>query len=106
MIDTAGTSEQQHLAITQHPVVLVAMPIGYPLTVVAFGVVVRGYLNRDIWARIASTTTVRNLPAADNLVGPGAGANELGDSFADRRDDGRFRPDTGLDGVRGMTKEN
>ena len=56
----------------------------------AFGVVVRMYLRRDIWARVVASTVVHNLSAADNVSARGEAANALGEGFADGLDIGGF----------------
>ena len=73
----------------------VAMPdrrgvLGYLICALAFGVVVRMYLRRDVWARVVASTVVYNLAAADNVVARGDTANALGEGFADSLDIGGF----------------
>jgi hypothetical protein len=74
----------------QHPAVLGAFVIGYLLVAVAFGVVVRLYLMRDLWAKIAGSTFVYYLATADDVVGQGDAADALGEGFADSLDIGGF----------------
>jgi uncharacterized membrane protein YjgN (DUF898 family) len=76
--------------IMQHPIVLITMAIGYVAAALAFGVVVRLYLRRDMWARIAASSVVYNLVAADNVAARGEAANALGEGFADGLDIGEF----------------
>lgn len=85
-----GSDEAHNLAIMQHPGVLVAGGLGYLLAVVAIGMVIRIYLNHDVWREIAITTTVYNLGAADNIAGQGMAADALGEGFADSLDIGGF----------------
>jgi uncharacterized membrane protein YjgN (DUF898 family) len=77
-------------AIAQNPAFLIAIVIGYLACALAFGVVVRLYLRRDVWARVAASALVYNLAAADNVVARGAAANALGEGFADGLDIGGF----------------
>jgi len=62
--------------------------LGYLMMMVAMGIVLRLYLNRDIWARVAGTTTVHNLSAADDVVGQGEAVDALGEGLADGLDIG------------------
>ena len=63
---------------------------GYLACALAFGVVVRMYLRRDVWARVVASTVVHNLAAADNVVARGDTVNALGEGFADSLDIGGF----------------
>ena len=40
-------------------------------TALAFGIVMRLYLTHDVWERVANTTVVHNLEAAENVTGRG-----------------------------------
>lgn len=81
-----GTAQQRALATMQHPVFLLGLGLGYLIVAIAFGAVMRLYLNRDVWARIAGTTVVLNLAAAENVTGQGMAADALGEGFADSLD--------------------
>jgi uncharacterized membrane protein YjgN (DUF898 family) len=81
---------ETYATIAQHPVFLIAIVFGYLVGALAFGVVVRMYLRRDVWARVAASALVYNLAAADNVVAKGAAANALGEGFADGLDIGGF----------------
>jgi uncharacterized membrane protein YjgN (DUF898 family) len=81
--------EDALLAMQQIPV-LVLIALGYIATALAFGVVVRIYLRRDIWARVASSVTVFNLSAATNVTAEGELAGALGEGLADSLDVGGF----------------
>jgi hypothetical protein len=74
----------------QNPVVLIVLAIGYIACALAFGVVVRMYLRRDVWARVVVSSVVYNLAAADNVAARGEAANALGEGFADNFDIGGF----------------
>jgi uncharacterized membrane protein YjgN (DUF898 family) len=84
--DLAGEMEEKILIVTQQPLVLILMGLGYIVVVLAIWVVVRVYLMRDMWARVAMTTTVHNLAAADGVVARGHLVSALGEGFADSLD--------------------
>ena len=73
---------------SQHPAILLGTVVGYLLMAVAMGIVVRLYLNRDIWAKVAATTMVHDLSAADDVVGQGDLVDALGEGFTDGLDIG------------------
>ncbi len=75
---------------SQHPLVLIGIMFSYLSMVLGFGVVQRLYLNRDIWAKVAVTTTVYDLSAADDVTGQGAAASAVGEGLADSLDIGGF----------------
>jgi uncharacterized membrane protein YjgN (DUF898 family) len=87
---SAGTGEQVGAMIAQSPLVIGLIVVGYLICALAFGVVVRIYLRRDVWARVVASTVVYNLAAADNVVARGEAANALGEGFADGLDIGGF----------------
>ena len=70
----------------QHPVLLIAMALGYVAAALALGVVLRVYLLRDVWERVATSVTVHNLAAADNVKAQGHLVSALGEGFADSLD--------------------
>lgn len=84
----AGGSAERIQVAMQHPLVLLALGAGYLVAAIAFGAVVRIYLTRDIWAKIAGRTSVLNLAAADDVTGQGAAVGALGEGFADSLDIG------------------
>jgi hypothetical protein len=47
---------------------------------------IRIYLLRDVWARVAQTTRVHSLSAADDVTGEGDAVSALGEGFADSLD--------------------
>lgn len=81
-----GPGEQRMLAALQHPAFMVGGGVGYLLVAVAVGAVVRLYLNRDVWARVAQSTLVYNLAAADDVSGQGETVGAVGEGFADSLD--------------------
>jgi uncharacterized membrane protein YjgN (DUF898 family) len=90
VVDPGMESDEIFRVIMQNPAVLAALAVGYLLAAVAFGAILRLYLNRDLWAKIAGTTLVYNLAAADHVVGQGDAADALGEGFADSLDIGGF----------------
>ena len=70
--------------------VLIAIALGYITCALAFGVVVRLYLRRDVWARVVASTAVYNLAAADNVAARGDTVSALGEGFSDGLDIGGF----------------
>lgn len=60
--------------------------LGYLLLILALNVVMRLYLMRDVWSRVAATTTVYNIAAAENVTAIGDLASALGEGFADGLD--------------------
>jgi uncharacterized membrane protein YjgN (DUF898 family) len=53
---------------TQQYAVLVVFGLGYVIAALAFGVVLRVYSIRDVWQRVAASTAVYNLAAADDVA--------------------------------------
>ena len=90
VIAPKSPSSQAIVTIMQNPVVLIILAIGYIACALAFGVVVRMYLRRDVWARVVVSSVVYNLAAADNVAARGEAANALGEGFADNFDIGGF----------------
>jgi uncharacterized membrane protein YjgN (DUF898 family) len=70
----------------QHPVILIVMALGYVAAALALGVVLRVYLLRDVWERVAASVSVHNLAAADNVKAQGHLVSALGEGFADSLD--------------------
>jgi uncharacterized membrane protein YjgN (DUF898 family) len=69
----------------QMPMIVIFV-FGYLAVILAFNVVLRVYLTRDIWARVAGSITVPGLGAAANVAAHGALANAVGEGFADSLD--------------------
>lgn len=74
----------------QHPVTLIGVGLGYLVFALAFNVVFRIYLLRDVWKKIVETTVVHNLGLVDHVVAEGDAVNALGEGFADSLDVGGF----------------
>lgn len=87
-IDVSTSSEQQMAALLQHPAVLAAVGASYLVAALCFGVVMRLYLTRDVWERVANATVVYNLETAENVTGQGELAGSLGEGLADSFDVG------------------
>jgi uncharacterized membrane protein YjgN (DUF898 family) len=66
--------------------IIAFLAIGYLALILAMNVVMRMYLLRDVWARVASSTTVHQIEAAANVSAMGELANALGEGFADGLD--------------------
>ena len=85
-----GAAPEALAGAFQSPFILALIVVGYIGCALAFGVVVRMYLRRDLWARIVASTVIYNLAAADNVTARGEAANALGEGFADSFDIGGF----------------
>jgi uncharacterized membrane protein YjgN (DUF898 family) len=84
------TGEAKAAAVMGNPLVLIGMGLGYLVTALAFNIVFRVYLVRDLWAKVAETTVVHNIASADNIAVPGDAASAIGEGFADSLDIGGF----------------
>jgi uncharacterized membrane protein YjgN (DUF898 family) len=79
-----GFGDVAHLAARQQGNVgmWVATIAGYLGIIIAVNVVLRIYLLRDVWTRVASSTTVYHLEAAGNVIAKGDLASALGEGLA------------------------
>ncbi len=77
---------QKAMALTQQISVMAAIAVGYLLAILAFWVVMRMYLVHDVWRRVADTSTVMNLAAADNVTAQGELVGALGEGLTDSLD--------------------
>jgi uncharacterized membrane protein YjgN (DUF898 family) len=59
---------------------------GYLVSILAFNIVLRIYLLRDVWARVAASTTARNLEAVASVNAKGDLADALGEGFTGNLD--------------------
>jgi uncharacterized membrane protein YjgN (DUF898 family) len=82
--------EAKAAAVMANPAVLIGMGLGYLITALAFNIVFRVYLVRDVWAKVAETSVVHNIAAADNVAVLGDAASAIGEGFADSLDIGGF----------------
>jgi len=65
---------------------VVMMVIGYFALALAANIVMRVYLQRDLWAKVLETVEVHNIAAAADVRGSGKLASALGEGFADGLD--------------------
>lgn len=65
---------------------IVAAIAGYLMFILALNVVLRIYLMRDLWGRVAASTHVHNIAAAAEIAARGDLATALGEGFADSLD--------------------
>jgi uncharacterized membrane protein YjgN (DUF898 family) len=79
-----GFADMEHLAsqLQASTAMTVAAVVGYLGIIVAVNVALRVYLLRDVWARVASSTTVYRLEAAGNVAAKGDLASALGEGLA------------------------
>ncbi|QOZ13027.1 DUF898 domain-containing protein [Bradyrhizobium sp. CCBAU 51765] len=66
--------------------VVAMMVIGYFAVALAINIVMRVYLQRDLWAKVLETVEVHKIAAAANVQGRGELAGALGEGFADGLD--------------------
>lgn len=77
-------------AIASDPVVAGLLIVAYLVYVVAINVVLRLYLIRDLWQRIATSATVSGLDSVRDVAAKGELAGSLGEGLADGLDVGGF----------------
>jgi hypothetical protein len=65
---------------------LVMMVIGYFALALAINIIMRVYLQRDLWAKVLETVEVHDIGAAADVRGSGELASALGEGFADGLD--------------------
>lgn len=65
---------------------LVMMVIGYFSVALAINIIMRIYLQRDLWMKVLETIEVHNIAAAADVRGSGELASALGEGFADGLD--------------------
>ena len=65
---------------------LASIMIGYFAVALAANIVMRVYLQRDLWARVLETVQVRHIAAASDVEARGELASALGEGFADGLD--------------------
>ena len=65
---------------------LVVLVIGYFALALALNIVMRVYLQRDLWAKVLETIAVHDIGAAADVHGSGELASALGEGFADGLD--------------------
>lgn len=65
---------------------LVLAGIGYLIVILLMNVVLRVYLLREVWARVATSTTAYHLEAVDGVSATGELASAIGEGLADGLD--------------------
>jgi uncharacterized membrane protein YjgN (DUF898 family) len=73
-------------AIAKSIPLLVMIGIGYLALVLSLNVMMRLYLQRDVWARVTDSTHVYGIEAAADVAAKGDLASALGEGFADGLD--------------------
>jgi uncharacterized membrane protein YjgN (DUF898 family) len=82
IVGFGGLSANLAAQMSTNAGMIVATALGYLGFIFAMNVVVRIYLIRDVWARVAASTTAENIEAAANVAVKGELANALGEGFA------------------------
>ena len=85
-IGTNVPAQQKFLLASQKLPVLLELGFGYIVVVLAMGLIIRIYLMRDLWQRVAESVTVQNLEAAGNVTAQGELVIALGEGFANSLD--------------------
>ncbi len=83
----AGKTAEQIAASNDVPTFILSA-LTYAITALVFGALMRIYLMRDVWQRVASSMTVYGLAAANDVAAHGELASSLGEGFADSLDVG------------------
>jgi uncharacterized membrane protein YjgN (DUF898 family) len=86
LTDPGRTMEQRLVEVTQQLPFVVGLGVGYVAIALASGAIMRIYLMRDLWRRIAASTSVHNLAAAENVAARGDTVSALGEGFANSLD--------------------
>ena len=89
VVTISGASLEQTLGpngISRSIPLVILTVIGYLALVLAYNVVMRLYLQRDLWAKVLASTTIDNIEAAANVSARGDPASALGEGFADGLD--------------------
>jgi uncharacterized membrane protein YjgN (DUF898 family) len=80
------TTGQRFIIASQQIPVLIGLGVGYIAVALAGGTVMRVYLMRDLWERVAGSASIHNLEAAENVAARGDTVSALGEGFADSLD--------------------
>ncbi len=72
--------------LTETAPVMILFAVAYLVTILAVNVVIRVYLMRDLWRRIAASVTVHHLDAAADVAARGDLASAVGEGFANSLD--------------------
>jgi len=83
-----GFGDLSHLGdrLRASTAMMVVFGIGYLGLILAMNIVLRIYLLRDVWARVAASATAFRLEAAANVAAKGELADALGEGFANGLD--------------------
>jgi hypothetical protein len=65
---------------------LIMLGIGYLALLLSINVVMRLYLQRDVWVKVSGSLQVHGIEAAANVAAMGDPASALGEGFADGLD--------------------
>lgn len=83
MMAGGGDLQEKIAAMSQEWPVVIAILACYVLAALMATAVMRIYLIHDLTARIAASTTVHNIAAAENVSARGASADAVGEGMAD-----------------------
>ncbi|TFV74233.1 DUF898 family protein [Bradyrhizobium frederickii] len=89
LVQLSGVSAEEIFAgdnATKSIPMVVMMVIGYFALALAINIVMRVYLQRDLWAKVLETVEVHDIAAAADVRGSGQLASALGEGFADGLD--------------------
>jgi uncharacterized membrane protein YjgN (DUF898 family) len=87
LLHVGGDNVQQKFMIASQQLhVIIASIVCYVVGALMATAVVRIYLIHDIAARVAASTTVYNVAAAENVAARGQAANAVGEGLADSLD--------------------
>ncbi|MDF0521661.1 DUF898 family protein [Bradyrhizobium yuanmingense] len=89
VVSLTGVSAEEIFAgdkATKSIPMVVMMVIGYFALALAINIVMRVYLQRDLWAKVLETVEVHDIAAAADVRGSGQLAGALGEGFADGLD--------------------
>ncbi|WP_192893480.1 DUF898 family protein [Bradyrhizobium sp. SUTN9-2] len=89
VVSLTGVSAEEIFAgdnATKSIPMVAMMVIGYFALALAINIVMRVYLQRDLWAKVLETVEVHNIWAAADVRGSGQLAGALGEGFADGLD--------------------
>jgi uncharacterized membrane protein YjgN (DUF898 family) len=86
LVIAAGGSMDGPDALVRNIPMLVMLVVGYLALALALNVIMRIYLQRDLWAKVLETVDVHGIEAAANVQAKGELASALGEGFADGLD--------------------
>jgi len=82
----SGEPSAAPAAISRSIPLLVMIGLGYLVLVLSLNVVMRLYLQRDLWAKVMASVHLHGIEAAANVGAKGDLASALGEGFADGLD--------------------